>query len=165
MHSSNADPFDYQILNLTSKFYNTYPDPPYSEIIRKNTRPYNCLLIQSHYDYFIAIPYRSNINHKYSYRFKYSRRSQRTHSGLDYTKLVIIKNLDYVASLNAVVDADEYKETRDKIDYIKKDVLTYITDYIEYIQGRSNKYDEKSFQRAYGFSALKYFHRELGIAD
>ncbi len=165
MHSSNADPFDYQILNLTSKFYNTYPDPPYSEIIRKNTRPYNCLLIQSHYDYFIAIPYRSNINHKYSYRFKYSRRSHRTHSGLDYTKLVIIKNLDYVASLNAVVDADEYKETRDKIDYIKKDVLTYITDYIEYIQGRSNKYDEKSFQRAYGFSTLKYFHRELGIAD
>lgn len=165
MHSSNADPFDYQILNLTSKFYNTYPDPPYSEIIRKNTRPYNCLLIQSHYDYFIAIPYRSNINHKYSYRFKYSRRSQRTHSGLDYTKLVIIKNLDYVGNLNAVVDADEYKETRDKIDYIKKDVLTYITDYIEYIQGRSNKYDEKSFQRAYEFSTLKYFHRELGIDD
>ena len=123
VHSSNADPFDYQILNLTSKFYNTYPDPPYSEIIRKNTRPYNCVLIQSHYDYFIAVPYRSNINHKYSYRFKYSRRSQRTHSGLDYTKLVIIKNLDYVGSLNAVVDADEYKEKRDKIDYIKQITL------------------------------------------
>lgn len=165
MHSSNADPFDYQILNLTPKFYNAYPDPPYSEIIRKDTRPYNCLLIQSQYDYFIAIPYRSNITHKYCYRFRYSKRSQRTHSGLDYTKMVIIKESDYLGSVTAVVDSDEYKETRDKIDYIKKDVQEYITDYIEYKQEKSLKYNEKSFQRAYGFSTLKYFHRELGIDD
>lgn len=48
------DSFDFQVLNLTKKFYADYPNPPYKEIIRKNNRPYNCLLLQSHYDYFIC---------------------------------------------------------------------------------------------------------------
>lgn len=51
------DSFDYQVLNLTDKFFDNYPDPPYKEIVRKNNRPYNCLLLQSHYGYFICIPY------------------------------------------------------------------------------------------------------------
>ncbi|MBQ4521945.1 MAG: hypothetical protein IJA10_03210 [Lachnospiraceae bacterium] len=160
---TNDDPFDYQVLNLTTKFYNNYPDPPYKEIIRKDARPYNCLLIQSHYDYFICIPYRSHVNHKYSYRFKYSTRSRRTYSGLDYTKIVIIKNLEYISISDAVIDADEYKETRDNIDLIKKDSQTYIDDYIKHILKKSAKYDVKKFQRVYGFSTLQYFHRELEI--
>lgn len=157
------DPFDYQVLNLTEEFYNDYPNPPYNEIIRKGTRPYNCLLIQSHYGYFICIPYRSHVNHKYSYRFKYSERSKRVHSGLDYTKIIIIKNTDYIGVSNAVVDADEYKETRDNIEYINNDSQTYIDDYVEYVLGKSSKYDKREFQRVYGFSTLKYFHNELGI--
>lgn len=55
MCTVDDDQFDYQVLNLTTKFYNDYPDPPYKEIVRKDVRPYNCLLIQSHYDYFICI--------------------------------------------------------------------------------------------------------------
>lgn len=157
------DPFDYQVLNLTKQFYNDYPDPPYGEIVRKDTRPYNCLLIQSHYGYFICIPFRSNITHNYAYKFRYSVRSRRTNSGLDYTKMVIIKNPDYIGVSDAVVDTDEYKETRDNIEYIKKDAQTYIDDYIDYIQGKSNKYDQREFQRKYGFSTLKYFHGELGL--
>lgn len=85
------DPFDYQILNLTNKFYFDYPNPPYKEIVRKSGRLYNCLLVQSHYGYFICIPYRSNINHKYAFRFKGSARSKKTNSGLDYSKIVIVK--------------------------------------------------------------------------
>ncbi len=52
--------FDYQVLNLTNKFYSDYPNPPYTEILKKGTRPYNCLLIQSKYGYFICIPYRDD---------------------------------------------------------------------------------------------------------
>lgn len=63
------DSFDYQILNLTKDFYLSYPSPPYTELISKEQRPYNCLLIQSHYDYFICIPYRSSISHKYAFKF------------------------------------------------------------------------------------------------
>ena len=55
---------DYQILKLTDAFYKAYPNPPYTEILKKNQRAYNCLLFQSHYDYFICIPYRSEITHK-----------------------------------------------------------------------------------------------------
>ena len=163
MCTVDDDPFDYQVLNLTTKFYNDYPDPPYEEIVRKDVRPYNCLLIQSQYDYFICIPYRSHVNHKFGYKFKYSARSRRTNSGLDYTKIVIIKNTDYIGVSDAVVDADEYRETRDNIEFIKKDSQTYIDDYIKHILGKSNKYDDREFQRAYGFSTLKYFHNELNI--
>lgn len=80
----SVDSFDYQVLNLTQQFFNDYPDPPYKEIVRKNSRPYNCLLIQSHYGYFICIPYRSHINHKFAYKFKNSARSKKAKSGLDY---------------------------------------------------------------------------------
>ncbi len=156
------DSFDYQVLNLTSQFYSNYPDPPYTELMRKGTRPYNCLLIQTSYDYFICIPYRSYINHKYAYKFKRSIRSKIANSGLDYTKIVIIKNADYITNVDAVIDSDEYKETRDNIAYIKKDAQEYILEYIKYIRGTSTK-DKQELQRAYQFSTLKYFHNELGI--
>ncbi len=161
----NDDQFDYQVLNLTQQFYNDYPNPPYKEIVRKDTRPYNCLLIQSHYGYFICIPYRSHVNHKHAYKFKNSARSRRTNSGLDYTKIVIVKNSNYIGTVDAIVDTDEYKETRDNIEYIKKDSQTYIENYVQYMNGETTKYDKREFQRTYGFSTLKYFHKELGISD
>lgn len=155
--------FDYQVLNLTQQFYADYPNPPYIEIVRKDNRPYNCLLIQSRYGYFICIPYRSHINHKYAYKFKNSIRSKRTQSGLDYSKMVIIQNNDYLGTTDAIVDKDEYNETRDKIEHIKKDAQTYIDDYIQYRLGNSNKYDAKEFTRIYKYSTLQYFEKELGI--
>ena len=36
---------DYQILRLTNAFYSAYPNPPYIEILKKNQRAYNCLLL------------------------------------------------------------------------------------------------------------------------
>ena len=50
---------DYQILKLTDAFYQAYPNPPCREILKKQQRAYNCLLFQSHYGYFICVPYRS----------------------------------------------------------------------------------------------------------
>ena len=163
MCTIDEDSFDYQVLNLTEKFYKDYPDSPYREIVRKETRPYNCLLIQSHYGYFICIPYRSHVNHKYSYKFKYSARSRITDSGLDCTKIIIVRKPEYIGVSDAVVDADEYRETRYNIEYIKKDAQSYTDDYIEFIFGKSTKYDARKFQRVYGFSTLKYFHKELKI--
>lgn len=157
------DPFDYQILNLTQQFYVDYPDPPYKEILRKDNRPYNCLLLQSNYGYYICIPYRSYINHKYAYMFKNSIRSQRTRSGLDYSKIVIIADDKYVGITDAVVDQDEYNETRNNIEYIKNDARKYVDNYVDYLIGKSTKYDKKEFARTYGYSTLQYFHKELGI--
>lgn len=157
------DEFDYQVLNLTQKFYTDYPDPPYKEIVRKNSRPYNCLLIQSHYGYFICIPYRSHIRHKYSFMFKNSLRSKRAKSGLDYSKIVIVADNNYIGQTDAIVDKDEYNETRNNIEYIKNDAQEYVDDYVNYLTGNSTKYDKKEFERIYQYSTLQYFHKELGI--
>ncbi len=161
--NSGGDSFDYQILNLTQQFYSDYPDPPYKEIVRKNSRPYNCLLIQSHYGYFICIPYRSHINHRYAYKFKNSVRSKRTNSGLDYSKIVIVRKGEYIGTSDAIVDKDEFNETRDNIEYIKNDAQKYIDNYVDVVLGKSTKYDKREFKRIYGYSTLQYFHYELGI--
>ena len=158
-----SDPFDYQVLNLSPIFYRDYPETKYVELMRKQDRPYNCLLIQSHYGYFICIPYRTEINHKYAYKFKKSKRSKKHKSGLDYSKIVIVQKKEYLENFDAVVDRDEYIETRDNIEYIKKDAQAYIDDYVNQISGNLQKYDEKEFQRIYNYSTLQYFHKELGI--
>lgn len=155
--------FDYQVLNLTQTFYTDYPNPPYKEIVRKNSRPYNCLLIQSHYDYFICIPYRSHISHKYAFMFKNSVRSKRTKSGLDYSKIVIITDNKYIGQTDAIVDKGEFNETRNNIEYIKNDAQKYIDEYVSYLLGTAIKYDKKEFSRIYQYSTLQYFHKELGI--
>jgi len=99
---------DYQILKLTNAFYSAYPNPPYTEILKKNQRAYNCLLFQSHYDYFICIPYRSEITHKYAYHFISTERSKLHRSGLDYSKKVIINRTEYIDSIDAIIDKDEF---------------------------------------------------------
>ena len=157
------DTFDYQVLNLTNKFYADYPNPPYKEILRKNSRPYNCLLVQSRYGYFICIPYRSHINHKYAFKFKNSIRSKRTNSGLDYSKILIIRKSEYIGSTDAIVDKDEFNETRDNIVYIKSDAQKYIDNYVDGLLGKPTKFDKKKFKRVYEYSTLQYFHYELGI--
>lgn len=78
------DEFDFQILQLTPQFYEAFPKHLYPEILNKHTRSYNCLLIQSHSNFFICIPYRSEITHNYAFKFKKSHRSKKHKSGLDY---------------------------------------------------------------------------------
>lgn len=84
---------DYAVYSLSDEFYEKYPNPPYKELLKKKERGYACLLIQSHYGYFICIPYRTEISHKYAYYFRKSSRSQEHRSGLDYTKIAIIKDI------------------------------------------------------------------------
>lgn len=50
--------------------------------------------------------------------------------GLDYSKIVIVQKKEYLENFDAVVDRDEYKETRDNIEYIKKDTQEYFDDYV-----------------------------------
>ena len=153
---------DYQILKLTPMFYEKYLTPSHKEILQKNSRAYNCLLFQTHYDYFIAVPYRSEITHKYAYHFRYSIRSRKHKSGLDYTKIVILDKTEYLDNKDAVIDKDEYNETIRNFNTIKEQVLEYVEDYITYQRGEPC-IDEREFQRRYKFSTLRYFHKELGL--
>lgn len=155
---------DYQIVQLTDLFYQQYLNPPYIEILKKRKRAYNCLLFQTHYNYLICIPYRSEITHSFSYLFKKSRRSKKHNSGLDYTKILIIEKLEYIDTKDAIIDKDEYIETLRSFDKIKRDALEYVEEYVDHIN-KSKIMHPRLFKRKYGFSTLKYFHKELGLTN
>lgn len=155
---------DYQILKLTPLFYETYLNKSPTEILQKETRAYTCLLFQTHYDYFIAIPYRSEISHKYAYHFRNSKRSKLHKSGLDYTKIVILDNTEYLDTKDAIIDKDEYNETLQNLEKIKQDALSYVEEYIEKMRLDCLPNDA-SFERKYRYSTLKYFHKALGIKE
>lgn len=80
---------DYAVYSLSDEFYEKYPNPPYKELLKKKERRYACLLIQSHYGYFICIPYRTEISHKYAYHFRKSSRSQNIDQDLIILKLLL----------------------------------------------------------------------------
>lgn len=153
---------DSQILKLTTDFYNAYPNPPYLEILKKERRAYNCILFQTHYDYYICVPYRTKISHTYAYRFQNSARSRKHRSGLDYTKIVIISKGQYIDDKDALVDQDEYNETMMNLKRIKREALKYVEDYVEHVKG-VNILHPQEFKRRYSYSPLKYFHKELKI--
>ena len=103
--------YDSELSLLSSKFTQDYPPATYPELMHKLGHPYTCLLIDSHDDYFICVPFRSSIGHKNAFMFTGTARSKKTKSGLDYSKIAIIKNIDYFDSTTtALVDQDEYAE-------------------------------------------------------
>ena len=153
---------DYQILKLTDDFYNTYPNPPYIEILKKKQRAYNCILFQTHYGYFICVPYRTEISHKYAYHFKNSARSIMHKSGLDYTKIVLITDTKFIDTQDALIDKDEYNETMVNLEKIKSEALAFVEEYVSHIKGEQLLHP-KEFKRRYLFSPLKYFHAEMGV--
>ena len=97
-----------EIYQLSAEFMRDYPAVQYPELMYKWGRPYSCLLIETMFDYYICIPYRSSIRHKNAYLFQETERSRRTKSGLDYTKMVLIRKRSYLDPTKVVVDQDEY---------------------------------------------------------
>ena len=150
------------ICQLSQSFYAAYPNTQYPEIMRKDERPYTCLLIETREDYFICIPFRSSIQHNEAFLFTNTNRSQHTRSGLDYKKAVIIKDASYIDSNTAVVDNDEYTAMITNIETIVSEIDEYIKTYINHVNG-SARLHQREFLRHYQFSTLPYFHKILGI--
>lgn len=117
------------------------------------------MLFQTHYDFFICIPYRTEISHPYAFHFTTTARSKAHKSGLDYSKIVIIAKTEYIDSTDAIIDKDEFNETMVNLERIKKEALDYVEEYVKGIK----QLHKREFERRYGFSSLKYFHKELGI--
>lgn len=153
---------DYQILRLTDDFYRAYPHALYKEILMKKHRAYHCLLFRTHDEYFICIPYRTEIRHPYAFHFTATERARTHKSGLDYSKIVIISETKYMDSKDALVDKDEYNETMINLERIKKEALGFVEDYVAHVT-KIRTLHKREFERRYHFSPLKYFHKELGI--
>lgn len=158
MLRNNID-FDYQIRLLSEKFFNDYPNKKYPEITLKERRAFNFFIFETKYDYYIAVPFRSKISHKNAYLFKNSKRSRITKSGIDYSKMLIIKNPEYISG-EGYIDKDEFNEFEKNIKEIAEKSLKYLDDYIK---NYSNPKDKKSFERKYKYTTLKYFHKELNL--
>lgn len=156
--------FDYEIYRLTAKFEIDYPAAQYPELLYKADRPHYCMLIDIYCDYFICLPFHSYIYHANAFMFKNTKRSQQKHSGIDYSKMIIVKNLDYLDSSNVVIDKDEYLQAIKFTPKIVKESVQYLNDYISHING-SKLLNEREFDKRYKFSTLKYFHDILGLPN
>ena len=154
--------YDVEVMQLSQDFWAAYPPSKYPELLQKSGRPYNCLLVDTHQDYFICIPFRSNISHSNAYLFRGTQRSKRTRSGLDYQKAVIIRDTTYLSSKPAIVDQDEYNEAMRNMDKIAEKATKYVERYIAHANG-SNPLHPRAFTRDYGYSTLPYFHDVLGL--
>ncbi|MBE6935609.1 MAG: hypothetical protein E7458_03810 [Ruminococcaceae bacterium] len=153
--------YTVDIYNLSSRFYQDYPHAAYPEIVVKKDRPYSCLLIEYMDDLFICIPFRSHVRHRYAYHFKTSVRSKQSRSGLDYSKMVLIQNTEYLdIQTPAVVDQDEYKEVMQNLPRIVKEAYAYLSDYKDDLRG-VRKLHPKEWQRRYAMSTLPYFDQLL----
>ena len=72
--------------------------------------------------------------------------------------------MNYIDSVDAIIDQDEFRETIKHLEQIKKEALDFVEDYIAHING-TRKLHNVEFKRRYAFSPLKYFHKELNIAE
>lgn len=155
--------YDSELSLLSSKFIHDYPHAAYPELMYKSGRPYTCLLIDSHDDYFICVPFRSSIGHKNAFLFTSTARSKKTKSGLDYSKIAIIKNTDYLnTSATVIIDSDEYSEMLKNLPDIIQEVNDYVNTYINHVTGTAPIHP-RAFARKYQYSTLPYFHGLMGI--
>lgn len=140
---------------LSEKFIHDYPHSKYPELMYKSGRPYTCLLIDSHNDYYICVPFRSSIRHKNAFMFTATARSK---SGLDYSKIAVINNVTYFDfTTKAIVDSDEYSELIKNLPIIAGEVVEYVDTYIKHINGTALLHP-RAFARKYQYSTLPYFH-------
>lgn len=155
--------YNVEILRLSNSFYADYSAVQYPELLKKAERPYACLMINIR-DYYICIPYRTHIDHSNAYHFRYSARSKNNKSGLDFSKIAIVNNCEYIDKTPALIDKDEYNETMINIDKIVSDSQKYIDCYIAHIS-KTKPIHEKEFLRKYKYSTLPYFHDILGLPN
>ena len=138
---------DFKICILSDKFYRDYPIEKYPELEQKSGRPFLIMLVMI-LDKLFAIPFRTNIKHKYAYIFKESNRMTYNKTGLDYTKAVLIEKLSYLGR-TAIVDNKEFQELNKHFYEIQLGFKRYLLKY----------YKQKKFVNLEkDYSTLQYFH-------
>ena len=147
----------YSLNYLSDEFYKKYSSKNYPEIEHKASRPYLVMLVKIDSNTF-AIPFRTNIRHRYCYKFKQSNRDTQTVTGLDYTKAVIVNSINFIGD-KATIDNKEFVELNNKYFFILKQFKKYVDGYRDFVNRKLNQYENKRYQ----FSTLKYFHSELNL--
>ena len=136
------------IMKLSNKFYNKYRK--YKEILMKKDRPYLILIIKIKGINY-AIPFRSNINHKYRYKLSDT-------GGLDFLKCIPILDNSYLEATTYKIKKGEFNKLNSEYKLVAKNFEKFVYKYIEAVH-KPNKRNE--YIRLY--STLQYFHNILNI--
>ncbi len=136
---------------LSEEFYNTYNEVDYPEILHKPSRPYIMLMIEIDNQTF-AIPIRSHLRHKFGFIT-----NKQTNAGLDYTKAVIISKPEYISKRQRITI------TREEMLVISSSKDLIIENFKRFLQRYKRKVKNNVPDKLMEFTALKYFHEELGL--
>ena len=147
----------YELRYLSNKLSIKYPRKDYPEFLFKQLRPYIVFLIEVD-SHIFAIPFRTNINHNYSYIFSKTSRETHNSTGLDFTKAVLVDDETLLGS-EARIDDKEYAELNKRYFYIRNQFIKYYNGFKKYIRNDLNCKQTE----AYKYSTLKYFQKELNI--
>jgi protein AbiQ len=138
---------------LSEQFYNDYNAKSCPEITQKPDRPYVMLLVKID-GLIFAIPFRSNIRHKFSFIT-----DEQNSCGIDYSKAVVItQNAHIDSKRKPKIRKNEYKTLIGKEQKILTALQNYVHDYKKAVVYRTQRQNY-----TYKYSTLQYFHEELGL--
>lgn len=141
---------------LSTEFYKVYTHEKYPELLLKESRPYLILVIE-YKGLRFGIPFRTNIKHRFAYKFKNTGRDTEFSTGLDFSKAVLIKDLKYLGRQGYVDQLERnelnshYKEIKEKFSYYLNNV----------IKSLNNEIKDKYFAKQLSSSTLVYFKDDI----
>ena len=142
-----------KLVCLNSNFYNKYLEK--EEILKKQNRPYVIFVVNiNNIDW--AIPFRSNISHKYAYMT-----DKINNNGIDFTKAVVIDINNDIDSQNVQIRQVEFNKIKGKEHVIKKDFQNFLKRFEKAI----NKPEISEHRKTLMFSSLSYFIEEVIISN
>ncbi len=137
---------------LSDKFYRDYPRDVYSEIERKQDRPYIQVCVRIN-DVLFAVPLRSNIHHSFVLWT-----DKHNHCGVDFSKAVVIADAEYIDTARKPhLRENEFAQLMGKEFIIETKMKRYIAKY------KKAKADPKLKSNAIlcRMSTLQYFEEYI----
>jgi protein AbiQ len=107
-----------------------------------------------------TIPLRSNISHKAAYIIVKSQEQGVRGKELDYSKALLITNMQYIANVPFKISASEHNTLQNKEVFITSQFDKYVARYIKAVKKQDN-HILNSIE--YRFTILKNYHVELEL--
>ena len=141
---------------LSAAFYAQFSQC--EEILTKEERPYYVLILELD-GLTYAIPLRSHITHPYCFAADSPNGEK---NGLDYSKAVIITEVQYIDLEPVTIRQHEYNFLKQREYLIKKQFSSYVVSYKKEVR-RRQKNPALPVSALCRYASLKYFHKELGL--
>jgi len=153
--TENIDTFPFTYLHINPIYFTDHPK--LIEIMNDDNRQYLHIIAQYRDNTFL-IPFRSNMTHKFGYRFM--PHDPKSKKGLDFSKALIINDLPkYTLESQKNIPQYQHNKIKQHSTVILRKFHNYVDEYIKYTAK-----EDPNFKRRIGrMSSLQNFHNELGI--